>query len=72
MSALHEENGENGLLEISGKKPNFNNKEIERAVIEFVIENPAYGQLRASNELKKKYRLVTVEAKLDGTRIAPI
>jgi hypothetical protein len=27
---------------------------VERAVVDFAIEKPAYGQLRTSNELKKK------------------
>lgn len=54
---LYEEHGEEGLQEVSRKKPNYKNritKEIEDAVIAFAIDYPAYGQLRASNELKKK------------------
>lgn len=54
---LYEEYGEDGLQEVSRKKPNLKNtiaKEIEDAVTSFAIAFPAYGQLRASNELKKK------------------
>jgi hypothetical protein len=53
---LFEEGGEEGLKEISRRKPNLKNRialEIEKKVIEYAIENPAHGQLRASNELKK-------------------
>ena len=54
---LYEEQGEEGLQELSRKKPNYKNRiagEIERAVIDYAVDNPAYGQLRVSNELKKK------------------
>jgi len=54
---LYEEYGEDGLQEVSRKRPNLKNrvpKEVEDAVIAFAIEYPAYGQIRASNELKKQ------------------
>ena len=54
---LYEEYGEEGLQEVSRKRPNLKNrvpKEVEEAVIAFAIEYPAYGQVRASNELKKR------------------
>lgn len=54
---LYDEGGELALREISRKKPILKNRvdpEIEKAVLQFSTEFPAYGQVRASNELKKK------------------
>lgn len=54
---LYEEGGERALAEICRKKPNIRNRidpQIEEAVCAIAIENPALGQLRVSNELKKK------------------
>ena len=54
---LFEEGGENALKELSRKKPNIKNRiapDIEERVVNFAIENPAFGQTRASNELKKE------------------
>ena len=59
---LYDKGGELALLEVSRKKPIFANRvdpAIEKAVIDMAIEFPAYGQLRVSNELKKKGILVS-------------
>ena len=59
---LYESGGEAALKEISRKKPILANREepmIEKAVAEMAIEYPAYGQLRVSNEMKKKGILVS-------------
>lgn len=54
---LYEEGGESALLDISRKKPNLKNRvaeEVEESVMKLAVEYPAYGQVRASNELKKQ------------------
>jgi len=54
---LYDEHGQAGLQEISRKKPIIKNRvdpAIEEAVVAFAIDQPAYGQLRVSNELKKR------------------
>jgi hypothetical protein len=54
---LYENGGEEALKEISRRKPVTKNRvpeHVERAVIEIAIENPALGQLRASQELLQR------------------
>lgn len=54
---LYDQGGELALRELSKRTPNIKNRiepEIEKAVVQFAFDYPAMGQLRASNELKKK------------------
>jgi len=54
---LYKEGGELAFHEISRKKPLLKNRvepENEQAVVAYAVAEPAHGQLRASNELRKK------------------
>ena len=52
-----DEGGVEALVEASRRKPNLHNRvaeEIEQAVLELAVEEPALGQVRVSNELRKR------------------
>lgn len=51
-----EEGGVDSLIDTSRRKPNLKNRTDEKtecAVLEYAVEQPAHGQLRTSNELRK-------------------
>lgn len=54
---LFDEGGEQALKDMNRRVPNVKNRieaHVEERVVAFAIENPAFGQTRASNELKKE------------------
>jgi len=62
IKKAYEENGLEGLREKSRRRPYMKNRvapEIEEAMVRMAYENPAYGQARAANELKKQGTLIS-------------
>ena len=59
---LYETGGDEALQEISRKKPNLKNRvpeHVEQSIVAIAIENPAFGQQRAANELSNRGILVS-------------
>jgi hypothetical protein len=57
-----EDGGVEAPIEDTRRKPNPKNRvdqAIEQAVIEYALEQPAHGQVRASNELRKRGTFVS-------------
>lgn len=59
---LYETGGEEALQELTRRKPNIKNRvpeHVEESVVNMAVDYPAYGQVRAANELKKSGTLIS-------------
>lgn len=55
--AAVDEGGVDALFDKNRRKPNLKNRvapDVEEAIVNYAIEQPAHGQVRASNELRKR------------------
>lgn len=62
IKKAYESQGLEGLKERTRRKPCLKNRvapEVEEAVLQMALEYPAYGQLRAANELRKQGVLIS-------------
>ncbi len=78
--AAREDGGVEALLDKNRRKPNPKNRvepQVEQAVLDFALEYPAHGQVRVSNELRKKgifvspsgVRSIWLRAKLQSRKL---